>query len=82
MNAPVQLPQRQVLPPEPPPGSVITWQQQFAHGGPVYTYAAVHIAWRGWYVTNESETPYTWPDLFFWLIGVAAVFVAVAWSQL
>jgi len=84
MPAPIAppLPQRPYLPPEPPPGSVICWQQQFTAGGAIYTYAAVHVAWRGWFVTNDNEMPYSWPALFYWLIGLAAVFVAVAWGQL
>lgn len=77
-----QLAQRPYLPPEPPPGTVISWQQQFAPGGPVYTYVAVHVAGRGWFVSNDSEAPYSWPELFFWLIGQAPVFAATGWAAL
>jgi hypothetical protein len=86
MSGPVQvavprIQQPPFLPPEPPPGSVISWQQQFAIGGPVFTYVAVHIAGRGWYVTDESETAYSWPLLIQWLIGTATVFVVTSWGQ-
>jgi len=77
-----QLPQRAYLPPEPPPGTVIGWQQQYAPGGPVYTYAAVSIAGRGWYVSDASETPYSWAELFYWLIGTAPVCAATGWAVL
>ena len=80
-----QLPQRPVLPPEPPPGTVITWQQQFAPDGPVYTYAAVSVPFRGWYASDASdasETPYTWAELFYWLIGDAPVYAAASWWPL
>ena len=77
-----QLPQRPVLPYEPPPGTVIAWQQRFAPDGPVYSYVAVSVAGRGWYVSDDSETPYTWPELFYWLIGTAPVFCAVGWWPL
>ena len=77
-----QLPQRPVLPPEPPPGTVISWQQQFAPDGPVYSYVAVSVAFRGWYVSDASETPYTWAELFYWLIGTAPVFAATSWCPL
>ena len=76
-----QLPQRPVLPPEPPPGTVISWQQQYTPDGPVYTYAAVSVA-SCWYVSDASETPYTWAELFYWLIGTAPVFAAASWWPL
>jgi hypothetical protein len=77
-----QIVQRASLPPEPAPGSVITWQQQFTPQGLVYTFAAVHAAPRRWYVSNDSETPYAWPELFYWLIGTAPVFAAASWTEL
>lgn len=77
-----QLPQRAYLPPEPPPGTVISWQQQYAQDGPTYTYVAVHIAWRGWYVSDQSETPYSWGELFYWLIGQAQVWTVTSWRPL
>lgn len=68
--------------PEPPPGTIISWAQQFTVDGAPYTYVAVHIAYRGWFVSNDSETPYSWAELFFWLIGPAQVFVATGWRPL
>ena len=78
--AQTQLPQRPVLPPEPPPGTVIAGQQQFAPDGPVYSYVAVSVPFRGWYVTGDTEGAVSWAELFYWLIGTAPVFCAAAWS--
>lgn len=69
------------LPPEPPLGTVICWQQQFTPDGPVYSYVAIHVA-AGWFVSDSSEAPYSWLALFVWLIKTAPVSVVTGWAPL
>ena len=66
---------------EPPPGSVISWRRQFSPGGPGYQYAAVHIANKGWYVTDRFDRNYTWPEILR-LIGNSPCWVATQWVPL
>jgi len=70
------------MPPEPPPGAVITWSQQFDLGGTIYTFVAIHIAGHGWYVSDSSEMAYSWDQLHTYLVRGASVFAVTGWGQL
>lgn len=76
------MPAQIAIPAEPAPGTVIGWQQQFAPDGPVYTYVAIHIAGRGWFVSDDSEAPYTWAQLCVYLIRQSPVSAVTGWGPL
>lgn len=71
-----------LMPPEPPPGAVIAWSQQFTAGGTVYTFVAIHIAGHGWYVSDASEMAYNWGQLHTYLVRGAAISIVTGWGNL
>ncbi len=72
----------QPLYPEPPAGTVVTWQQRFNSYGPTYTYAAINVPGRGWYVTDRFDKVYTWAELCRRYIRNSPVLVATNWAAL
>lgn len=46
-----------------PDDAIITWEQRFHHSEP-YTYVALKVAERGWYLTGrDGAHPLVWEDL-------------------
>lgn len=75
------------LPAEPEPGTVIGFTKRYAEDGPGYSFAGIHVARLGWYLTgpNYAGHPVTWETLLDFIGGPAewaAVGVVTGWTPL
>lgn len=68
--------------PEPPPGSVVSWQARFTPDGAIYSYVAIHVAGLGWFASDANECAYSWAGLCTYLIGLAPIHIVTSWGVL
>lgn len=74
-------------PGELPPGTVLGFAKRYTEDGPAYSFAALHVDRRGWYVTGPkySGQPMDWDVLLDFIGGPAewaTVGVVASWSPL
>lgn len=81
MNNPYSPPAKLLTRPEPPPWTVVWWSGPLGPGGKPYSFAAIHVAGQGWYLTGQWTAPATWPEVL-QLVAGAPMYAAVTWAPL